>query len=185
MDKQRLFDFCLATLILIEGGKVKRSYADDPGGATNIGISLRFLKGLGVRGDLDGDGDVDEDDVNSVTNTIAGRLYRTEFWEKAHCDKLPPVLALCVFDMAVHSGPITAIKTLQKAIGTAPDGKYGPRTNAAANSIDIGYAMSRYMLLREQYCRTLGNWSANADGWMRRFYLIAFSAGIINAANID
>jgi lysozyme family protein len=38
--------------------------------------------------------------------------------------------------MAVNMGPAAAVKILQLAVLVAPDGKWGPKTLAAANAVD-------------------------------------------------
>lgn len=120
---------------------------DDPGGATNFGISLRFLNSIGLAGDIDGDGDVDADDIRAMTLERAGQIYIKHFWEDTHIDQLPPRLAVKVFDMAVNMGPKQAIKILQRtlnAIGhtVAVDGVIGPQTLKA---IDAGFAADHLM----------------------------------------
>ncbi len=48
-----------------EGGYF--DHPNDPGGVTMYGVSLMFLKSLGlVEGDIDGDGDIDRDDVLAI-----------------------------------------------------------------------------------------------------------------------
>ena len=49
-----LFDKCLKIVLIHEGGY--SDDPDDPGGTTNYGISLRFLKSVGLElGDVDDD----------------------------------------------------------------------------------------------------------------------------------
>src|SRR3972149_6708748 len=53
----------------------------DPGGITNFGISLRWLKSIGtILGDIDKDGDVDAHDVAAPSRTQAKELYWLKFW---------------------------------------------------------------------------------------------------------
>lgn len=104
--------------------------AADPGGATRYGISLRYLKTKGELGDIDGDGDIDADDIRGLTRVKAGQLYRTDYWDACQCSKLPAPLAIIIFDQAVNTGTRTAIKMLQRHVGAKPDGVIGPNTLA-------------------------------------------------------
>lgn len=115
-----------------EGG-----YADhpsDPGGATNFGVSLRWLRRLGRDvGDVDHDGDIDADDVRALTWPMAERLFTTEFWDRYRYDRLPDDVGAKVFDLAVNCGPAQAHRLLQRACraGSLPvdeDGVIGPKT---------------------------------------------------------
>jgi len=54
------------------------------------------------------------------------------FWTSTGCDHLPPAVALEVFDMAVSTGPVPAIKALQRALWLAPDGVLCPPVLRAA-----------------------------------------------------
>lgn len=59
--------------------KVEGGYVDDPndaGGATNWGISLRFVKQSGVDLDIDGDGDIDAEDMKALTKNKPSRFTR-------------------------------------------------------------------------------------------------------------
>ena len=57
------FSKAITVILKHEGGF--SNHSSDPGGATNYGISLRWLKSEGLYGDLDDDGDVDIDDINT------------------------------------------------------------------------------------------------------------------------
>lgn len=102
--------------------------ADDAGGATRYGISLRYLKGKGLLGDIDDDGDIDADDIRSLNRDIAATFYRTDFWVRCRCGDMPFPLAIIIFDQAVNTGARTAARVLQKHVGAIPDGVIGPNT---------------------------------------------------------
>jgi len=122
---------------------------NDPGGATNFGISLRFLKTIledadedgFADGDIDRDGDIDADDIRDLSLSKAQELYEKKFWKGAKCDKIKSTLiSVKLFDMAVNMGPSQAWRLMQAAINTlndvlVVDGKAGPKTLEAVNSL--------------------------------------------------
>jgi len=124
-------------IIRREGGF--NDHKEDKGGATNLGISLRYLKGVGLlRGDLDHDGDIDKDDIRLVSPPVAAQLYLEDFFLGPRINRLPELLHPLMFDMAVNHGPPRALillqKTLRKLLGRfmVADGVIGPQTRIAA-----------------------------------------------------
>ena len=72
--------------------------------------------------------------VFEMDDTDVYDIYRT-YWDSAHCEELPYLVALSCFDMSINAGPSRAIKTFQQAAGfTGPDvdGVWGPKTRDAA-----------------------------------------------------
>lgn len=122
-----------------EGGYV--NHPNDPGGATNYGISLRFLEARGL--DIDGDGKVDEKDVRALTARTAAMIYREHFWDQPGLDRLPVLVAVAVYDAGVNMGVPRAVKHLQEcrnALGgeyLAVDGKLGLRTVARVEALCV------------------------------------------------
>jgi len=133
------FEEAVETILRHEGGYV--NHPNDPGGATNYGVSLRFLRGLdGLEGDFDGDGDVDANDILKMTKEDAIAIYKKHWWDKFGYERLDDQrLATKVFDMAVNMGAPRAHKLLQQALGrrgfpVTVDGMLGPKTVEACNS---------------------------------------------------
>ena len=134
------FEFALENTLKHEGGY--NDVQGDAGGATNWGISLRFLKDLHKSAswvDVDGDGDVDKNDIKSLTKENASKIYYTEFWLKNKCDKIIDVnIAAKLFDMSVNMGNKQAAKLLQLALKLAgheliADGILGAKSLEAIN----------------------------------------------------
>ncbi|MEM7197149.1 MAG: glycosyl hydrolase 108 family protein [Pseudomonadota bacterium] len=133
------FQSAIAKTLAHEGG-----FVDDPadaGGATNWGISLRFLRAEGDIGDVDGDGDIDANDVRQMTRAEAIEIYRVKFWERYHYADLAGSIGEKLFDLCVNMGPRQAHKILQRALRACgfvvdEDGIIGPNTIRAANETD-------------------------------------------------
>lgn len=142
-----LFQHALDVVLAHEGGFVNDPV--DPGGATNWGISLRWLARAGeldlngdglADGDLDLDGDVDVDDIRAMTRDDAAFFYRAHWWDRHDYGALHLTVATKVFDLAVNMGSPQAHKLLQRACRAcgkeiADDGIIGPVTRATVAGI--------------------------------------------------
>lgn len=110
------FESALKFVLAHEGGFVNNP--NDPGGATNKGISLRFLKGLSVS-ELKEFGIFEEPDIETIRNLSddqVAKIYLKEFWEVAPFERIQSQ-ELCnyLFDMSVNLGVSPAIKCVQRA----------------------------------------------------------------------
>lgn len=145
----------------------------DPGGTTNFGISLGFLRAQGLEvGDIDGDGDIDAEDIRALTGEDAARIMRREFWDALGLDGVKPLCAAVVYDTAVNMGPAFARKMAQKALGVPADGVWGPVTRAAMRTCDDGKtAAAMCHIRRARYHELVQNNAALGaflKGWLRR-----------------
>lgn len=121
-----------AEIVAREGGYVDDP--DDPGGATNYGVTIGTLRRLDR--DLDGDGVVTKADLKRLTAGQAADIFVEHYFRRPRIDALPESLHASVFDMYVNSGA-NAVKILQRLlvamrIPVAIDGIIGPQTIAAA-----------------------------------------------------
>lgn len=135
------FEWAFTVVMKHEGGFVND--AADPGGATNYGVSLRFLRKEGI--DIDGDGDINEDDIHALTPQIARDIYRDKFWNPCRCNAIrSELIATKIFDMAVNMGRKQAYRIAQRAVNQLDydpkltvDGLVGPATLNAINSLEL------------------------------------------------
>lgn len=153
------FDRALARVLRHEGGFV--DHPQDPGGATNMGITLATLADWRGRA-------VSSDEVRALTRQEAGAIYRARYWDAVHADAIPAGLDYCTFDAAVHSGPARAAQWLQKAVGAQIDGRVGPQTLALAARVQARGAIAAMSETRLGFLRRLSTWPHFAGGWRRR-----------------
>jgi lysozyme family protein len=138
-------------IVAREGGFVNDP--DDPGGATNLGVTIHTMRRLGI--DLTGDGQVTEADVRRLTQPQAVDIFVRHYFQRPHLDALPEALQPSVFDMYVNAGA-NAVRVLQRLLTDMgypcdPDGTLGPQTisaaqkaaEAAPNHIADAYAIAR------------------------------------------
>jgi lysozyme family protein len=166
------FERALALTLAHEGGW--SDHPKDPGGATNMGITIGTLKRLKI--DVDGDGDSDLADLRNLRPADVAKVYRVFYWDAVRADLLPAGVDLAVFDFAVNSGPAQAAKVLQRAVGVAPDGDIGPQTLAALAKADAGLIISAMSDKRLQFLRSLKTWGTFGKGWLRRVTVIKEAA---------
>jgi lysozyme family protein len=121
-------------IVAREGGFVNDP--DDPGGATNFGVTIHTMRRLGL--DLTGDGAVDTADVRALTRAQAVDIFVTHYYHRPRIDLLPAALQPSVFDMYVNAGA-NAVRILQRLLvemgyDLAVDGVIGPQTTRAAQA---------------------------------------------------
>ena len=121
-------------IVAREGGWVDDP--DDPGGATNHGVTLDTLRRL--RLDLSGDGRVTEADLRRLGPRQAAGIFIDRYFRAPRIHELPEALQPSVFDMQVNAGS-QAIRILQKLLTEmgfpcVADGVLGPQTLAAARA---------------------------------------------------
>ncbi|KPD10375.1 holin-associated N-acetylmuramidase [Phaeobacter sp. 11ANDIMAR09] len=149
---------------------------DDPGGATNRGVTIHTMRRLGL--DLDGDGDVDVADVKLVSVDLAVDIYLRHYFHRPKIAQLPEPIQASVFDMYVNAGS-NAVKILQRLInetGTtdadlAVDGGLGPLTISAvtrAHDQMGAFLVDAYGIARRDYYYSLADRRAKSRKYARR-----------------
>lgn len=169
-------------IVAREGGFVNDP--DDPGGATNFGVTIHTMRRLGL--DLDRDGDVDVGDVRALSRGQAVAIFIDHYYQRPGIAGLPEALRASVFDMYVNAGA-NAVKILQRLLREMGetvdvDGVIGPQTQAAAaraaqaapDHIGDAYGIARrnyYFALADarpasrKFARTR---AGGKGGWIRR-----------------
>jgi lysozyme family protein len=140
------FEQAVKVVLKHEGGWVNDP--TDPGGATNWGISLRYLKTVGDRdgdghldGDIDNDGDVDWQDIKLMTVDQAKAFYKAGWWDANRYFDFAQPVATKIFDTAVNTGSKRAHMLAQKACNhlgfkLRVDGELGPASRQAIRALD-------------------------------------------------
>ena len=121
-------------IVAREGGYVNDP--DDPGGATNHGVTIHTMRRLGM--DLDGDGSVTARDVRALSQDQAVEIFLEHYYARPRISALPSVLQPSVFDMYVNAGA-NAVRILQRLLNEMGedlkvDGVIGKHTIQAAKS---------------------------------------------------
>jgi lysozyme family protein len=113
-------------ILIREGGFV--DHPADTGGATNFGITARTLGEWRHLGRPATDAD-----VQALTEAEARAIYRAKYVDGPKLTAIADDrLRALLVDIAVNSGPVTAIRMLQQVCGVPVDGVLGPQTLGAA-----------------------------------------------------
>lgn len=181
MSKELIFQMA-EDILKHEGGYVDDP--DDPGGATNLGVTLGTLRHL--RKDVTQDGHIDRRDLRALTPHMARDIYIEQYFHAPQINLLPEPLWPSVFDMQVNSGrnAILILQRLMRDMGYSiqVDGRIGPKTARiaqAACGVDDGLTCDAYGIARRlYYIRLAGkrpslrkfaqSRSGGKGGWIRR-----------------
>ena len=124
-----------------EGGFVNNPA--DPGGATNMGITISTLKAWRASKGMPAP---TVEDVRNLTTAEADAIYHAWYWQASGADKLPWPLSLIVFDTAVLHGTAIARQWHSETRGNATD----------------------YLAKRLASYTRMGHWQHFGAGWVRR-----------------
>lgn len=156
-------DDCLLFTLQEEGGFVDDPR--DPGGATNMGVTLSTLRiwrndpHLGVA------------DVRALTRDTVTSIYGADYWNRLRCDAMPSGLDLMAFDFAVTAGTLRSARMLQAALGlpaSAVDGSVGPDTLRIAQGCVRADVVGRLADSHAAYYRALPTFRVFGTGWLAR-----------------
>jgi lysozyme family protein len=153
------FDDALAAVLEHEGGFV--NHPKDPGGMTNLGVTKRVWETWVGKA-------VSEADMRALTPATVAPMYRKQYWDAVKGDELPSGLDYLMFDFAINAGVSRAIRTMQKAIGTTPDGAIGPKTMQALRDADPDALIAKFSDEKEAFYRSLPTFATFGKGWLRR-----------------
>jgi lysozyme family protein len=167
------YEECLAWLEPIEGGYCCRR--DDRGGATNHGVTQTTYDAWRARMAQP------SVPVEYIVQPEVEAIYRTMYWELAHCDVIPQPFDLYLFDSVVQHGLAPAVRLMQRLCGTTVDGVLGPNTMKAIHDdvslmdttpqghelnikAAIAYRTDLYRAIVDAHPEQQANW----NGWMNR-----------------
>jgi lysozyme family protein len=171
------FDDAIPTILRHEGGF--ENDVNDPGGATNYGVSLRWLKSKNLLEELEiEEGDKDQTDVQaikSMTRAQASGFFKAYWWDfYKYQNLLAQPLATKVFDMAINLGAPRAHRMLQTVIHVPLDGILGPKSFNEANALPTAATIVNLQTLQANFYRSLvATNPARAEflqGWLSRAY---------------
>lgn len=158
-------------IVAREGGFVNDP--DDPGGATNFGVTIGTMRRLGL--DLTGDGQVSEADVRALTRPQAVAIFLEHYYRRPGIAALPEALQPSVFDMYVNAGG-NAVRILQRLLGEmghdlTADGVIGPQTIRAAQAAYQAapdHLADAYGIARRNYYYALADRRPSSRKYARR-----------------
>ncbi|WP_179758965.1 glycosyl hydrolase 108 family protein [Hoeflea halophila] len=152
-----------------EGGFV--DHPDDPGGATNMGITIGTLaEWRGTK--------VTVEDVRELSRSEADSIFRANYYSANRCGEMPERMAMVVYNCSVLSGRERAIEFVQQAfnnLGLLVDGKplvvdgvLGRMTMSAIRGADPSILAEAFMDRQEDYLRQLDTFPVFGKGWLNR-----------------
>ncbi|RIA56749.1 glycoside hydrolase family 108 protein [Dichotomicrobium thermohalophilum] len=154
------FETALRHVLDFEGGYV--DHPDDPGGATNLGITRATLARFKGR-------PVSKAEVRALEVETAREIYRRFYWDPLRCDEMPAGIDLALFDGGVNQGTGRAARLLQSALKVSVDGIIGPVTLRAAQAADSMALLNAFMARRmHAYGRLSRLFRTFGLGWSRR-----------------
>jgi lysozyme family protein len=170
------FNLAIPLILKLEGGFTDNK--NDIGGATNFGVSLRWLKAQGLLENLEVQ-DKTQDEVQVVKDLTADEakaFYKTYFWNPYNYDALnSQMVAEKIFNMTVNMGARRSHLIVQNCLGFSPDmrdGLMGPKTiaevNAAATAPFVVALQNMQAAFYRQLVATNPKLQPFLQGWLNR-----------------
>ena len=163
-----------------EGGYVDNPH--DPGGATLKGVTQAVYTAWLIR-----QGRVATSPagkwVKYATDADIQAIYREQYWNAVRGDDLYAGLDLVMVDYGWGSGPVTAIRALQRQLMIDVDGQFGLETLAALKPFENSASFINLLCAaRMSFFQKLTTWKYFGAGWTKRLNGIHETALEMNAA---
>lgn len=129
----------------------------DPGGETMWGITATVARANGYNGAM-----------KDLPRERAESIAKSAYWDRIQADQYDSAIGFQVFDAAYNHGIETAVRFLQRAVGVADDGHFGPVSLAALQKMTVPDVLARFNAERLEFCTKLSTWPTFGKGWARR-----------------
>lgn len=166
-------------LILKNEGSEYTNDANDPGGPTKYGITLKDVR-LYVKGNATWV------DVRALDRETAVTIYYEHYWKEMNGDALPEGLDYSVVDFAVNSGLTRAGLVLRRVVGlSGSDWRVTPEVIAAAKKKGVWATIQALNAERLAFLKRLGTWAYFGNGWASRVASVRAKSLRLAGAPID
>ena len=161
------FEPAFEAMIKDEGGYQLTTLVGDTGGMTYAGIARN------PNPQWPGWALVDRKDFGGALTGMVRDFYRTAFWDRIKGDQIASQeIASSIFNFAVNTGAVMAIKLAQLSIGATPDGGVGPKTLTLLNGADPAIFRKSYAVAKitryAEICNRNRDQSRFLLGWINR-----------------
>lgn len=164
MSLQQAMKFTLAA----EG-----KYTVDDGGPTMYGVTQSVYDAFRRSHGLP------KQTVRYITMTEVADIMQSQYWVPAHCEDMPDLLGIAVFDCAYNCGVAEAIKMLQGCAGVVRDGVVGPLTIKAIDTADPVTLLHDYLEARRAFYHADKSQAEYLAGWINRVNELQVYLGMI------
>lgn len=149
------FNLAVQKTLVHEGGYVDNP--NDPGGATNHGITQKDMPGV---------------DMKTVTPEQAAVYYQEHYWKALYSQIDSQLVAEKLFDMGVLLGIGMAVRILQLTLGITVDGGFGQQSLQAVNEAEEVSLLRDYKTNLATHFVNIANAKPTSRiflvGWLRR-----------------
>jgi lysozyme family protein len=158
------FEKSFAEVLDVEKGYVNRS--SDRGGPTNKGITLKtFSDFLGREATIE--------ELKNISNEDCKKIYKQFYWDLLSLDFVKNEnIAHMIFDYGVNAGIRRAAEKIQQVVRVKVDGKIGPETLRAINSMNPRLACKEFTKQIQLYYARIVKFdpsqSEYIEGWINR-----------------
>jgi lysozyme family protein len=154
--------------------------ADDPGGPTKYGITLKTWKAYGDDKDKDKNGVIDKYDVMRINKDDFDTIFKKHFWDVCKGDLIKDQsIANIIIDWFYNSG-YHAIWNTQALLGLKISNLVGPEMINAINKRNPKDLFVALWKKRKSYLEGLKGFKTNGKGWMHRLNSIGYGKLILN-----
>lgn len=136
----------------------------DPGNWTGGRVGRGELKGTkcGIAANTYG-----HLDIENLTMPEIEQIYREDFWDILG-ERTHDAIKYQLFDAAVNHGHGNAIRMVQRSVGAAPDGIWGPVSQGRLDRMDLNDVLLRFLAERLEFMTDLRTFDDFGRGWSRR-----------------